>query len=286
MDPLALYPSAFQIGTRPKPIAAAWLAPDENLSAHIDDKRRICAEEEIERYFMARPDTRAAQQEVWDLLTAHLPTIAPDRYRLNDAGLLVDGEHVRPDGDDLLLPASMLVADDLVLMRRHDDGWRLVAASLFAPSYWTLAEKFDRPLQIIHGPVPGFGPDSRKAALITRMFDSLSTQFTLERRNWSFHGDGVWFQPGHHPHNVLDARTSDAVLAGMYVRREYQTIRKLAGSGDVLFTIHVSTQTLADVRRSNEAAELAGNLRSLDSQQRAYKGLEAGLDRLAAYLAG
>ena len=43
-------------------------------------------------------------------------------------------------------------------MRRGEDGWRLAAGSLCFPSSWSLDEKFGRPLQEIHAPVPGFGP--------------------------------------------------------------------------------------------------------------------------------
>lgn len=72
-----------------------------------------------------------------------------------------------------LLAASLLVQEDLALMRRGEDGWRLAAASLCFPSPWSLAGKFGRPVDEIHGPVPGFGPGSRPAGPIARMFDNL-----------------------------------------------------------------------------------------------------------------
>ena len=58
-------------------------------------------------------------------------------------------------------------------MRRGADGSRLAVASLCFPSSWSAAEKFGRPVDEIHGPVPGFGPASRPAGLIARMFDNL-----------------------------------------------------------------------------------------------------------------
>mgnify|MGYP000846223527 CR=1 FL=1 len=44
-----------------------------------------------------------------------------------------------------------------------EGGWRLAAGSLCFPSSWSLVEKFGKPLQDIHAPVPGFGPGTRSA---------------------------------------------------------------------------------------------------------------------------
>ncbi|TIU52784.1 MAG: DUF3445 domain-containing protein, partial [Mesorhizobium sp.] len=62
-----------------------------------------------------------------------------------------------------LVQASLLVQEDLILMRRDESGWRLAAGSLCFPSSWSLLEKFGKPLQQIHAPVPGFGPGTRPA---------------------------------------------------------------------------------------------------------------------------
>ena len=99
------------------------------------------------------------QREVLDLIRAHL-------------GQAVDG-HDQPAGDDPpLLTAARLVAEDLLLLFRDETGWRLGAAALCFPSSWVLAEKFGQQLETIHAPVPGFGPQSRNAQLIGRMFDA------------------------------------------------------------------------------------------------------------------
>ncbi|MEL6818005.1 MAG: heme-dependent oxidative N-demethylase subunit alpha family protein [Pseudomonadota bacterium] len=285
MRPLSLYPPAFQIGARPRPIEQPWLMPDDATAAHIADKKRVLAAEPENRYFMARADTLEAQGSVWERLKSHLPTIAPDRYAARLQGVTLDGELVSPNVMSPLLAASMLVGDDLVLMRRHDDGWRLVAAGLFAPSYWNLSEKYDRPLQVMHETVPGFGPGSRNAEIINRMFDMMADDVILERRNWSFHAEGDWFTPGHHPHHLLSDGVSDDLIANMFVRREYQTISKVPDTGDVLFTINVTTQQLREVRGQVDALELAQAIRKLNADQRQYKGLEAGRERLASYLA-
>ena len=222
--------------------------PDDATAAHIADKKRVIATEPENRYFMARSDTLEAQRLVWERLKSHLPAIASNRYAGRLEGVAFDDELVSPNVTSPLLAASMLVGEDLVLMRRHDDGWRLVAAGLFAPSYWTLSEKYDRPLQVMHETVPGFGPGSRNANIIDRMFDMMADDVILERRNWSFHAEGDWFTPGQHPHHLLNDEVADDLIAKMYVRRQYQTNSKVPDTGDVLITIHVPKQQMHEVR--------------------------------------
>ncbi|TIO94692.1 MAG: DUF3445 domain-containing protein, partial [Mesorhizobium sp.] len=90
--------------------------------------------------------------------------------------------------------ASLLVQEDLIIMRRGDNGWRLAAGSLCFPSSWSLQEKFGKPLQQIHAPVPGFGPGTRPADLINRMFDGLQGQ-AVERFNWSIQAGDALYHP-------------------------------------------------------------------------------------------
>ncbi len=130
-----------------------------------------------------------------------------------------------------LKAASLLVQEDLILMRRGDNGWRLAAGSLCFPSSWTLTEKFGRPLQEIHRPVPGFGPDTRNNELINRMFDRLHQP--VLRFNWSIQAGDALYHPLSHEGRVERAETrpsrfGDADLnAAAFIRVERQTLRKL-----------------------------------------------------------
>ena len=80
-------------------------------------------------------------------------------------------------------------------MRRGEDGWRLAAASLCFPSSWSLEEKFGKPLQDIHTPVPGFGRGTRTADIIHRIFDNLAVAQPVERLNWSLQAGADLYQP-------------------------------------------------------------------------------------------
>ena len=284
----------FAIGLKPLALAD-WIEVDENLVAHLAEKRRLYAGMPQE-VFVEEPETRAAQQEVLDLLTAHLPERFPQTYRRADDGIELLGERPAPPPglDAPLVAASLLVQEDLILMRRGDDGWRLAAGSLCFPSSWTLTEKFGKPLHAIHVPVPGFGPGSRPDELIARMFDGLQGQ-AMERFNWSIQAGDALYHPlsnlqrddraASRPSHFAD---DGAIDAGAFIRVERQTLRKLPVSRDVLFTIRIHLDPLAVLARHPDRARLAASfahqLMALDTAQLDYKGLTADRDRLVAWL--
>nr|WP_238484182.1 DUF3445 domain-containing protein [Oricola indica] len=273
-----------------------WIEPEDDLETYLVEKERLFASVP-ERVFMARSDTVAAQGEVLDALVRYLPDRFPAAYRHEGSELVIgDGRRrVRLDPDDPapLRTASMLVPEDLVLMRKFDDGWRLVAASLCFPSSWSLAEKFDRPLQIIHTTVPAFGPGTRTAGLIERIFDSLKVELPVERMNWSLQENADLYHP--RSKNQRDEATEGqgGFLAGqpvetVYLRVERQTLRKMPVSGDILFTIRIHLDPLSVLPRHPGGQDLASGLEkqlaALNAKQLAYKGLAEGRERLVGWL--
>lgn len=267
-----------------------------------------------EAVYVEEADTRASQTELLDLLVVYLTEHHPDFYRRKaneihiaeggagkqrSAGAAFDladraGRRVRLDDPvtSPLLTAASLVADDLVLMRRGEDGWRLAAASLCFPSSWTLSEKFGRPLQEIHDPVPGFGSGTRMAEVVARIFDNLPAGQPVLRWNWSLQRDLTLYKPLSSSERDERAEAKPAQfaqgLASAFIRVERQTLRKLPVSGDLVFTIGIQIDPMEAIARQPDAGRvallLADQLDGLDAAQLAYKGLAADRDRLAADL--
>ncbi|QKC95089.1 heme-dependent oxidative N-demethylase family protein [Mesorhizobium sp. NZP2298] len=286
----------FNIGLKPLD-PANWIEVDGHLLPYLAEKRRLYAEIP-ERVFVQEDGTRDAQQEVLDLLEAYLPERFPHTHRRTDAGIEVMGAADHPAltsglADAPLVAASLLVQEDLILMRRDDSGWRLAAGSLCFPSSWSLLEKFGKPLQRIHEPVPGFGPGTRPAELINRMFDGLQGQ-AVERFNWSIQADNALYHPLSNVERIDRAtnrptRFPDGdVKAHAFIRVERQTLRKLPASRDILFTIRIHLDPLAVLERHPDRATLAlsfaAQLEALDLDQLDYKGLTSDRDRLVAVL--
>jgi hypothetical protein len=271
---------AFNIGVS-KLDVADWIEVDEHLARYLAEKRRL-HQAVPERTFVAEGDTAEAQQEVLALLAAHLPQRYPDIYHLKNADMQIRGcPSVNLQNNDRppLLTAAHLVQEDLILMRKGARGWRLAAGSLSFPSSWHLREKFGRPMPEIHASVPGFGVASRNMSVIQRMFDNLPPEQLYLRWNWGFYDDGALHHPapGNGTHQF-------GVHGEVFLRVERQTLRKLARSGDLLFTIRTHLNPLDLLSQQTNRRELARALieqvEAFSEPELAYKGLTLERDRL------
>lgn len=279
---------AFAIGLKPLELDR-WLEVDGYFGAQLAEKHRLYAELP-DKVFVEEIDTRDAQREVLELVETHMsqyhtPTLAEARaLGTSGPGLLADVP---------LVTASLMTQDDLILMRRGDDGWRLAAGSLCFPSSWSLTEKFGKPLHHIHDPVPGFGTGTRPADIISRMFDNLQGQ-AVERFNWSIQANDALYHPLSDRQRIARSAERQSnfpegdINAHAFIRVERQTLRKLPVSRDILFTIRIYLDPLSVLARHSDRARIAAGfatqLGELDESQLDYKGLIADRDRLVAYL--
>lgn len=262
-----------------------WIEPDEDLAEQLALKRELVAEHD-ELVLRAEPDTQEAQQEVLDLLANYLPHRHPDLYRLEGGMMNVAGIDTGIC-DDRLIPlhrAGLLVQDDLIVMRRGDDGWRIAAGFLAFPSAWRLSEKFGRVMDEIHAPVPGFQAGSRNAGLINRMFDNLSPERLVVRWNWSVN----WRHALYHPESQSAPERNLVPVERSVIRVERQTLRKLPRSGDILFTIRIYLDPVATIMAQPNAVALASSmadqLEALTMDEADYKGLVERRKELVAHL--
>ena len=283
----------FSIGLKPLD-PEDWIEIDRHYRVQLEEKDRLIAERPGD-VFAARADTDAAQREVLDKVVDHLirghARIFPGRDEWDFLGGRLPRFQLHGSDEPPLQIAARFVQEDLVLMRRMDDGWRLVAASLCFPSSWTLSEKFDRPLEQIHKPVPGFGPDTRMATVIHRIFDNLQPGQLVLRYNWALATDDHLYHPASEVQKTggtpADVPRFGSIAAA-FIRVERQTLTRLPVSGDILFTIRIHVDPLTAIKAHPEsrtlAAGFADQLTALDQAQLTYKRLVADRDTLVADL--
>jgi hypothetical protein len=268
--------------------ASKWIEPDADLERYLAEKDRVLAHYR-DVVFVEEADTRESQIEVLSLLAEHLATHHPALYGLDENGFRAGTRRIPLDAPDIppLVTAGSLVQDDLVIMRRRETGWHLVAGYVAFPSSWSLPEKFGRRMEDIHAPVPGFGDGSRNAALINRMFDNLKVEQPVFRFNWSINPDADLHYPVSKAHGALPDG-HDLSLERTFARVERQTLRKLPRSGDILFTIRIYTDPLSAVRCLPDAAKVAttfaDQLEALSLPEAQYKGLVERKTRLVEQL--
>lgn len=257
------------LGLMPLPWAQ-WLEIDRRLTADLAAKRALLTTRHGE-VFAALPEAAAAASELLTLLAAHLPRHHPEIY--SRAGDRLRNELTGESWDmarSLLHPldlAGRLVQEDLCLLERAGDVYRLVAASLCSPARWRLADKLGHPLAQIHAPVAGYA--AKLAAPVDRFFATLKPGRLVWRLNWGIVDDPAPFQPAAPPPQLVTAAEAGERL---WLRVERQTLQRLPASGAVVFTIRTHITRLdAAIRTRAAAAELAAALRDMPEDSRRYK---------------
>ncbi len=265
------------LGDRP------WLVVDDRLQPYLAEKQRLMAMHP-DKVYMAETETATAQVEVLARVADWQVTRYPDAFEQTNKGVLARNAPALPEDAPTLVRAAMLCAEDLVIMRKGDDGWRIAAASLSFPSSWRLAEKFSRPMEAIHEPVPGYGGGTRNAALINRIFDNLAPDQPVIRGNWSVYGDDRL----HYPDAHAGERSADLPAGTLFLREERQTLTRLPGTGDILFTILITVGPLMDLAASaagrSRAAALSAGLKAMKPEELAYKSLDGQAQAISRLL--
>ena len=262
-----------------------WIEPDRDLASQLAEKRRL-AGERLDDILRSSEESLPAQRECLRLLCDYLTEHHPQIYRRDADRITIAGSDTIDLADASRPPiftAGSLIQDDLVILERKDAGWTITAAHLAFPSSWSLAEKFMKPMDEVHGHVPGFSGGTRNATLIHRIFDNLQPDLPVERFNWSINRGYALY----HPPGLKWAKgEGDPELA--YIRVERQTLRRLPQTGAIIFTIRIYLDPLQAFRQTpdgqNLARALAAQLEALTPDQTAYKGLAAWRDRLCTYL--
>jgi hypothetical protein len=127
------------------------------------------------------------------------------------------------------------------------------------------------------------------ASRVARIFDHLRVETPLERFNVSIYGDGRLRHGEAREERQQRFPSGESILPHAHVRIERQTLRKLARSGAILFTVRIHLDPLAALdghfRGPTLARALLEHVDALGPQELAYKGLSEAREPLLATLA-
>lgn len=180
-----------------------------------------------------------------------------------------------------LVATALGIPDDVILLTRGPQGWRLGAGCVCFPTRWSLRRSAGRSLTEIHAPVPGLN-----AALgnrIETVLDRLRPTTPMWRINWSIVGDwNVRLEPGE-PDQPLDDRHG---VAGRCLRIEYQRLQRLPDTNAIVFSIRILRRRVDTVIHDGTAAALAESLSTMPADIAAYKAdTSRYTDQIVAWLA-
>jgi len=264
-----------------------WIEIDDQLVKYLLQKDTLLRTRHTE-VFASLPGTEASQQEVLELLLDHLLKQFPQHYRRQgqtiEAITTNQVWHISDFESAPLDLAGRLVQEDLLLMERSPQGYRLVAASLCFPLRWRLREKLGCPLTQIHAPVPGYS--EKLAHPVDSVFNRLKSNHPVWRLNWSIVESPELFFPPEKAQPSWE-KTINCQNAGdqLFLRIERQTLRQLARSGAILFTVRTYVYPLRVLEDNHQMAEsLAEIIQQMPVEMQEYKNILPIRQVLLGYL--
>ena len=185
-----------------------------------------------------------------------------------------------------------IIQEDICVLERRPSGWTMTACAVAIPTQWDVASKFGKTLDTIHEPVPRYDIDLSQAM---STFDRLRPEKPVWRANRTLTDDpSLRLVPKRRHQPMRNDITVDNVADQVWLRAEYQTLRRLAQSDAIIFTIRILRQSIRSVAVHPEVlAELLRSVSRLPADVRAtirtallamQKSLKSGLCQLGCSL--
>ena len=193
------------------------------------------------------------------------------------------GVPVQARGIDALVEASLLVADDIVVMQpKSVEGGEpqlvVVAGVVCSPSRWSIQTKLGSNMLAVHAPVPQYAEQVGKAVDTT--LSRLRVDQPMVRSNWTIEDHCALFQP------VAPGKPLLQDPKQLWMRMERQTLRALPQTGGSMFTIRTYQQPITEyvARGKDVATKLYSLVKRLPDDVAKYKSLLHYREALLAWL--
>ena len=171
-------------------------------------------------------------------------------------------------------------ADYLLLKGDAGGEIRLYGGCLCFPSSWRLSDKLGKPIEFIHGPVPGL--NASIGAAIHKFLTNLKPGAASLRHNWGLARSAELNQ---HPDRALPRLDATVGANEVWLRVEHQALVALPKTGGILFGIRVVNHALNEVKADPvTAAHLCRALETMPEEMARYKGLASARERILQLL--
>ncbi|KZP00434.1 hypothetical protein CALVIDRAFT_595249 [Calocera viscosa TUFC12733] len=269
-----------------------WIEITSDYEWYLSEKKKVIESEPVyqgKKVLDSLPENDFACQElmetVIDWLPKRYPTLFDRLLRAQDEGSYdgifnrVTGERFEwleghaPDGCKALTIISRLTECDFLMAREREDGHVYFTGGLVAfPGFYLLSEKIDKPMAVVHAPVPQF--NEKLLMSVERTLKRMLPSAPFERSSWEIVDDLNLYW-----HNIalLPAGGKVSVDPGdLYLRIDRQTFRKLPKSRGIIFGVHPLVRKLESLRRSPLLPALLHKIHTESSRDlMVYKGAEA-----------
>ena len=277
-----------------------WIKIDDTYYDQMKLRRELLLSTK-DTVFVSNTDdsTELAKWELFDLVVDYLPKRFPEKFELREGCIYnkVLKEEIsldRNDPMDPLIRAGELTQEDWVVLeyKESEDAYVVTAGIVSFPMRWSLQEKWNQPIAVIHGPVKGFMKHLVKK--VSDLFRIMKPENPIQRANWAVFNDlkdplDLYTPTGHDERNEVNTVTPyQGELTGRILtfRAEYQTLRKLPKSGAIIFSIRTYQRFLEEFKMFpvEDAKGLIYAIENLDEDFNDYKGADFWKDAAIKYL--
>jgi len=251
-------PFKWRMGVKPLDLAN-WLLLDEQRSTELEEIGQL-----IDRYrddiIYCQPNAIQACDELATEVLQHLRQIP------GFASIDLDKQSL-----SLIEAIRRIIQEDICVLEKRPSGWTMTACAVAIPTQWDVASKFGKTLDTIHEPVPRYDIDLSQT--MSTFFDRLRPEKPVWRANRTLTDDpSLRLEPERRHQPMHDDVTVDNVADQVWLRVEYQTLRRLVRSDAIIFTIRILRQSIRSVAAHPEVlAELLRSASSLPADVRNYK---------------
>lgn len=255
---------------------ADWLEAGDDLTPQILERQDL-VESAREIVYQELPGYRGAVTELVQRIVENLQEFHDRDYTFtaHTVTYLPTNTTISLNYDDALLQLASIIAEDLVVLSREDDEWKIVAGAVIFPSRWKLSEKIGKGMDAVHAPVPGYA--TALAPYMTGTFDKVTVDRQVWRKNWSLHSTEHLHQPTsiHEP----------AAPENYWWRTERQTLTRSREGQYMYFTIRNRAEPLHWIKKDPQSSQLfAETLASYSPETIEYKGLVKDHQAIVDYL--
>ena len=255
---------------------ALWLEGGADLLTQIPERIELAlAQREI--VYQELPGFKVAISELIERVVANLLSFHSAHYAVTGRMLthIPTGTQIDLDSEEVLVNLSAVIGEDLVVLARVENEWKIVAGAVIFPSRWKLQEKIGKGMDAVHQPVPGY--ESALAPYMTATFDKVTAERPVWRKNWSLHSTEDLHQP--------TSIHSPAQPEDYWWRTERQTLTRAHCGEFLYFTIRNRAEPLHWIKQEPaSAAAFADTLASYSPETTKYKGLQSDHQLIVDYL--
>ncbi|KAI8978285.1 hypothetical protein BD414DRAFT_580100 [Trametes punicea] len=263
-----------------------WIEIDKEYKWYLNEKARVIREQG-KVVIDSLPENDEACAELLELLADYLPKRYPTLFKREGADSvtnLVTGERFdavsEKKGTDALLVVSRLVQDDFLMARERPDGKIYLVGGLIAfPGSYLLSETINRPLEVLHAPVPDF--NEKLLVSVERTLKRFKPDQPFERSSWNIMDDRNLFW-----HNIASGMPDkDLRPEDLWLRIDHQTFRKLPHTNAIIFGVRPIMRRVEDLADSPLIPSLMEKVHTESAEHLLkYKGIAKYGDLLLPYL--